>query len=60
MNILNYLKEVQAELKEVKFPSTSTTILYTGIVIALSIVVAIGLGALDLGLLEMLAKIIAR
>ena len=60
MNILQYLKEVQTELKEVKFPTTATTITYTVIVIVLSVLVAVGLGAVDLGLREALAKILAR
>lgn len=60
MNILQYLKEVQAELKEVTFPTTATTITYTVIVIVLSVIVAVSLGAIDLGLREMLTKIVAH
>ncbi len=60
MNILQYLKEIQAELKEVVFPTTNQTITYTIIVITLSIVVALSLGGIDLGLRELLAKIVSR
>lgn len=60
MNILQYLKEIQAELKEVVFPTTNQTISYTIIVITLSVVVALSLGGIDLGLRELLAKIVSR
>lgn len=60
MNFLQYLKETKAELKEVVFPTTSQTIIYTVLVIVISIVVALSLGAVDLGLRELLAKILNR
>jgi preprotein translocase SecE subunit len=60
MNLLNYLKETKAELKEVKFPSRSQTIVYTVAVIGLSIAVAALLGGVDFGLREALTKFLAR
>ena len=57
--IIKYLKETKAELKEVVFPSTSQTITYTIIVIIISVLVAVVLGGIDLGLREALSKIIA-
>lgn len=60
MNLLNYLKETKAELKEVKFPSTSQTVVYTIAVIGLSILVAALLGGVDFGLREALTKFLAR
>ena len=60
MKILQYLKEVKGELKEVVFPTTSQTITYTIIVITISIGVALMLGGLDLGLREALTKFVAR
>ena len=60
MNILTYFKETKAELKEVKFPSLSLTIVYTILVIGLSVVVALLLGAVDFGLKEGLIKLLAR
>lgn len=60
MDILKYLKETKAELKEVKFPSTSQTIIYTVIVVSISAFTAIALGAADFGLREALTKILAR
>lgn len=58
MKLTQYLKETKNELKEVVFPTTSMTITYTVIVIAISILVAVGLSGVDLGLRELLAKII--
>jgi preprotein translocase SecE subunit len=58
--IIKYLKETVAELKEVVFPSTAQTITYTSIVVVISILVAITLGGIDLGLREALAKIITQ
>lgn len=60
MNLLQYLKETKAELKEVIFPSTSQTIVYTLAVISVSIVVAIMLGGIDFSLREALVKLLAR
>lgn len=60
MNLLNYFNETKAELKEVTFPSLSQTIIYTLTVIVLSVLVAILLGAVDLGLKEGLIKLLAR
>lgn len=60
MDILKYLKETKAELKEVTFPSTSQTIVYTVIVVTISVFVALTLGATDFGLREALTKLLAR
>lgn len=60
MDILKYLKETKAELKEVTFPSTSQTITYTIIVVTISVLVAVTLGGADFGLSQGLAKLLAR
>lgn len=60
MDILKYLKETKAELKEVNFPSTSQTIIYTIIVVSISVLIALTLGATDFGLREALRNILAR
>ncbi|MDB5259824.1 MAG: SecE/Sec61-gamma subunit of protein translocation complex [Candidatus Nomurabacteria bacterium] len=60
MDIIKYLKETKAELKEVHFPSVSQTITYTIIVVVLSVVVAAVLGGIDLGLREALTKFLAK
>ena len=43
----NYFKEVRAEMKHVSWPTRRITIVYTTIVVAVSLAVAIYLGALD-------------
>ncbi len=60
MKFLQYLKETKAELKEVIFPTSSQTIMYTVLVIVISLFVAGLLWAADLGLKELLTKIVAR
>ncbi len=60
MNFLQYLKETKAELKEVVFPTSTQTTIYTVLVIVISIVVALALGGIDIGLRELLAKILTR
>ena len=60
MKLLDYLKETQAELKEVVFPTTSQTITFTILVIIISVAVAAFLGGIDIGLAKALKSIIAR
>jgi len=45
--MLNYLKDVRGELKHVSWPSYTQTAVYTMVVIAISLAVAIYLGVLD-------------
>jgi preprotein translocase SecE subunit len=47
MAITNYLREVRAEMKHVRWPTRQQTIAYAVLVIAISIAVAVGLGLLD-------------
>lgn len=60
MDIIKYLKETKAELKEVTFPTTSQTIIYAMIVVFVSTFVAVTLGLTDFGLREALTKILSR
>lgn len=60
MNIFKYLKETQAELREVTFPTMSMTITYTVIVVVLSVIIALVLGGVDFGIREGLIKILSR
>lgn len=46
-NILTFLKEVRVELSKVSWPTRSQTVMYTLVVIGLSLSVAVYLGALD-------------
>jgi preprotein translocase subunit SecE len=43
----NYLKEVRAELKHVSWPSRNQTIVFTIVVVAVSLFTAVYLGAWD-------------
>ena len=47
MPVINYLKDVRAELKHVTWPSRTQTILYTVVVVLVSLGVAIYLGLWD-------------
>lgn len=58
MNILNYLKETKAELKEVSWPTRQQTITFTILVILISVFVAIFLGGVDFGLKQGLSHIV--
>ncbi len=58
-NFLQYLKETRAELKEVVFPTSKQTITYTIIVIVISVLVAVTLGGIDIGLNNILKAILA-
>ena len=52
--LFDYLKKSHEELSKVSWPSKQTTINHTGIVIAISIAVAVFLGAIDYGLNKVL------
>jgi preprotein translocase subunit SecE len=45
--IIAFIKEARVELRKVNWPTREQTVKYTGIVIGLSLAVAIFLGALD-------------
>lgn len=60
MKLLQYLKETKAELKEVVFPTSSQTVIYTILVIVVSLLIAVFLAAVDLGLKELLTKVVAH
>jgi len=47
MGFIKYLQETQAELKFVKWPSQRQTMVYTALVIIISIVTSIYLGVFD-------------
>ena len=45
--MIQYLKEVRAELKHVSWPTRTQTIMYTVVVIAISLAAAVYLGLFD-------------
>ncbi len=58
MKITEYIQETKAELKHVNWPTRSQTAIYTGLVIAISLVTAYFLGAFDALFTLILQKII--
>lgn len=56
--LLTYLSDTRGELKHVSWPTQRQTMLYTILVIAVSIVTAIYLGLLDFGFTRGLAFIL--
>ncbi len=60
MNIFSFFGEVKTELSKVVWPTRAQTIQYTLMVIVISVLVAVILGAADLGLLKLFEKLISR
>jgi len=58
MPVINYLKDVRAELKHVTWPSRTLIVLYTVVVILVSVGVAIYLGLWDYLFSALLRRII--
>lgn len=54
----NYFKEVRAEMKHVAWPSRTQTIVYTVVVIGVSIATALYLGAWDYLFAALIKKLI--
>ncbi len=58
MSLITYLKETKAELKFVKWPSQRQTMIYTALVIFISIITALYLGLFDFAFTSGMNKII--
>ena len=58
--IIAFLKDVRAELAKVSWPTRQQTLQYTGIVIIMSLIVALFLGALDAVFGYILNRILLR
>ena len=56
--IINFVKEAREELKKVSWLTREQTIRYTGVVIAISLTLAIFLGILDLLFSSVIGKFI--
>jgi len=54
--MIKFIKEAYIELRKVTWPSKQQVINYTAVVIFVSIVVAIFLGALDMGFSSVIEK----
>jgi len=59
-NPLQFVKEVQAELKKVTWPTRQETIKLTGVVIVISLAVAFFIGGLDAGLIQITSALYKR
>jgi preprotein translocase subunit SecE len=58
--IVEFFLEVKSELSKVVWPSKKQTMYYTGVVIVVSIVIAVILGAADYGLIQVVQKVVNR
>jgi preprotein translocase subunit SecE len=56
--MMNYFKEVRSEMKHVSWPTRRLTIVYTAVVIGVSLVTAVYLGALDFVFTEIVKLVI--
>ncbi|OGG58933.1 preprotein translocase subunit SecE [Candidatus Kaiserbacteria bacterium RIFCSPHIGHO2_02_FULL_50_50] len=52
MNITKYLADVRKEMNHVTWPSRAEALTYTGIVVVLSVVVALFAAGIDFGALQ--------
>ncbi len=58
MSIISYIKEVKSESKNIKWPTRKQVINYTLIVIGLSLLLALYVGALDAFFAKLLSIIL--
>lgn len=58
MNPITYLRDTVSELKQISWPTREQTLKLTLIVIAVSILVAAYIGALDFSFTTLLAKLV--
>ncbi len=58
MGLFDYLRDTRAELRHVSWPTRQQTINNTILVVAISIVVALFLGALDYGFGDVLKRLL--
>ncbi len=57
MSVLSYIKETQAELRHVSWPTRAQTTVYTALVIAISLFIALYLGFFDFLFTTTLARL---
>ena len=58
--IVEFILEVKSELSKVVWPSKKMTAYYTGVVVIVSLLIAVILGAADYGLFQLLELVINR
>jgi len=59
-NPLQFVKEVTAELKKVTWPTKAEAVKLTGMVLIISLAVALFIGGLDAGLLQITSMLYKR
>jgi len=60
MSFTKYLQDTKAELKHVSWPTQKQTIIFTALVIVISLATAVYLGVIDFGFTKLLNYIITR
>lgn len=58
-SVVKYFREAYSELKKVTWPSRKDTVMYSSIVLILSLIMAVVIGGLDLGLSKGLEYLIS-
>lgn len=58
MKVGEFLKDTQAELRKVSWPSRENTVRLTGVVILISVIIAAFLGLLDFAFISLLNKLL--
>jgi len=59
MQLVDYLKDVKAELTHVKWPSQKTTLRFSAVVVVMSLISAAYLGAFDFGFAELIKSLVS-
>ena len=59
-SIMQFLKEVRVELAKVSWPTRNQTVLYTLVVIGISLFMAVFLGLLDFGFKTIIDKFLLK
>ena len=54
----NYLRDTAAEMKHVKWPTQTQTLVYTGLVVLVSVIAALFLSLFDYGFSQLLNSLI--
>lgn len=57
--IVKYFREAKVELEKVSWPTRKDTVMYSTLVLLLSVSTAVAIGVLDLGLTKGLEKLIS-
>lgn len=60
MGLIEYIKDTRGEMKHVSWPTKKQAVLYTTLVVVISVAVALFLGLADFSFSKLLEKIIIR